>query len=217
MTLVDIVARVSAQKTAYSDLIVGVIGRSRLGRKWQISQCVDTSGTANKDLALILRVEVYEVLALDHTLAQVEGSGQTCLLIYGEECFECRVRHRLVDKQSQCCGDTDAVIRSECSAFGLNPAVIDIGLDSVVLEVKHLVRVLLADHIGVRLQHYGWAILVALGCSLANYDIADSIALILQVVFLGKLHEVFAYLLLFLRWAWHLRNLVEESPHQLWL
>ena len=213
VSLVDIVTRVTTQKTTYAHLVEGVVAWALLGHKRQVGQCVDTSRTTDKDLALILRVEVDEVLALHHTLAEVECSCEASLLVYRKECLECWMCYALVDEQSQGCCYSYTVVCSKSCAIGLHPFAIDDGLDSVVVEVEHLVRVLLAYHIGMGLKHDGRARLVACGCRLADDNIAYGITLVVEVVCLGKIDEELRNLLLLLRWARYSRDVIEDIPN----
>ena len=151
MPLVDIVARVAAQQTADGYLVVCISAWCRLGDKWQVGQCVNTSGTADKDLALILRVEIYEILTRNHPLAKAESTRQARLLIDREESLNRAVLQLLVDKHCQSRRNTYTVVGTECRAFGTHPAVLDVRADGILLEVELHVGILLAHHIHVSL------------------------------------------------------------------
>ena len=62
--------------------------------------------------------------------------------------FVCQDRHRR--------RYADTVVRTERRAVGRHPfaVILDIGLDSVFLKIKHLVAVLLRHHIHVALQDH---------------------------------------------------------------
>ena len=148
-TLVDVVARVATQQVAYLKAYEGVALGSLLGLILHSSNGIDTTCAADEELALILRVEVDEVLTSEHALAKAKGTCETCLLVHGEQRLDCGVLQSLVEQYCQRRSHTDTAVSAKRCALGIYPAILDEGADGVVLEVKLHIRALLAYHIHV--------------------------------------------------------------------
>ena len=105
-------------------------------------------------------------------------------------------------------GAANTVVCTESSALGCKPLAVNVGLDSICLEVDVNVYKLVAYHVHVALQTHHRSVLVALCGRLADDDVASLVYLVLKVALLGKLLKIINHLLLMLR---RTRNLVDFS------
>ena len=213
-TVVDVVTRVTTLQIRHVHTIIYIILRCHLRCVAERSDGVDTARATDEDLALVLRVEIDQILSREHTLAQLESTCKARLLINREESLDGTVLDRGVDHHCQCSRHTDTAVGTQRRTASTHPAlIIDICLNGVVLEVELHVRILLADHIHMCLQRHGRAVLVASRSGLAHHHVADCIALILNAVLLGKSHEPLYDLSLLLRGAGNLRNCIKLLPN----
>ena len=194
------------------DAEIGVVGRCRPGRVTERGEGVDAAGTADEQLALVLRIEVQKVFAREHPLPQSEGSGEPRLLIDGEECLQRPVLRRGVEQHGQCGGHADAAVGAERRSFGLHPPAVDARANGVAFEVEHDVRTLLADHVHVRLQDHARTVLVTRGGGLAHHDVTRGVLTVFDAVLLGERDEKFDDPALFLRRARNPRDGIELLP-----
>ena len=212
--LVDVVARVAAQQVRNVDPEEGVVLRRRLGRVAERGDGVDAARTADEDLAIVLRVEVDEVLAREHPLAQLESAGEARLLVHGEQRLQRTVLRLGVDQHGQRRGHADAAVGAQRRTLGTHPAVLDARADGVVLEVELHVGVLLAHHIHMGLEDHRGLRLVTRRGGLAHHHVANGVFPVFEPVLLGERHEVLDDLALALRGARHLGDGVEQLPHE---
>ena len=126
-----------------------------------LGEGVDTSGTTDEDLSVVLGVDIDKTLMLEHAVLEFHGSGESCLFIDSEQTFDSGMRKRLVRDSRQRHGDTDTVIGSERRAFGLEPLAVHVGPDRVVHEIMLDIAVLLAHHIHVRLEDDAFVVLIS--------------------------------------------------------
>lgn len=211
-SLVDVVARVSALQVGDADAEEAVVGRGRNGRIAERGQRVDAAGAADEQLALVLGVEVDQVGAREHSLAQSESTREAGLLIDREERLEGSVLDRRVEQRGQRGGHADAAVGAERRALGLDPLPVDAGTDGVVLEVELHVGVLLADHVHVRLEDDRRTVLEARGGGFAHDDVARRILAVFDAVALGERHQEVDDPALLLRGARNLRDGIELFP-----
>ena len=132
---------------------------------------VDTTGTADEDLTVILGVEVDESFALQHTVLQFHRSCKTGLFIHRKEALDSGVRQFLVRDRRQSHCDTDTVVCTEGRALRFQPIAIDIGLDRVLEEIVLHVSVFLRHHIHVRLKDHALMVLIAGGSRHTHDDV----------------------------------------------
>ena len=203
--LVDVVARVAARQALdaqrHEEL---ALGRGLLlvvegGRR------AATSGTGYEDFALVLRVEVDEVLARHEVVLHALGTRQARLLVAREHALQRTVLQALVGQYGHLHGHADAVVGAQRGATGLHPVAVDVGLDGVAVEVELTVGILLTHHIHVALQNDAGAPFHALGGGLADDDVTRLVATGLQPQSLTVAEQEVNHLFLTLRGA---RNLI---------
>ena len=212
--LVDVVPRVAAQQVRNVHPEKGVVLRRRLHRAVERRDRVDAPRATDEQFALVLRIEVDEVFAREHPLAQFEGPRQARLLVHREERFQRPVLHRRVQQHGQSRRHPDAAVRTQRRPLGLHPLAVDPRADRVVLEVELHVRVLLAHHVHVRLQDHRRAVLVTRRRRLAHHHVPDGVLLVFDVVPPGEIDQKFDDPALLLRGAGNLRDRIELLPHQ---
>ena len=202
----------SALQVGDADAEEAVVGRGRNGRIAERGQRVDAAGAADEQFALVLGVEVDQVGAREHSLAQSEGTREAGLLIDREERLEGSVLDRRVEQRGQRGGHADAAVGAERRALGLDPLPVDAGADGVVLEVELHVGVLLADHVHVRLEDDRRTVLEARGGGFAHDDVARRVLAVFDAVALGERHQEVDDPALLLRGARDLRDGIELFP-----
>ena len=212
-SLVDVVARVPALQVGNVDAEEGVVLRRLFHRIPERGDGVDAAGTADEDLALVLRVEVDEVFAREHLLAQFESPRKAGLLVDRKERLDGPVLHRGVDHDGQRGGHADTAVGAQRRTFGPDPPAVDVRADRVVVEIELHVGVLLADHVHVGLEDNRRAILEARRGGFAHHHVADGILLILDVVLPGEIDQEFDDLALLLRGARNPCDGIELLPH----
>ena len=212
--LVDVVARVPTLQIRNVNAEEGVILRRRLHRAVERGDGVDAARTADEDLALILRIEIEEVFAREHPLAQFERAREARLLIDGEQRFERPVLHRFVEQHGQRSGHADTAVGTQRRALGPDPPAVDARADGIVVEIELHVGILLADHVHMRLEDHRRASFEARRRGLAHHDIADGILFILDIVFFGETDQKVDDLALLFRRTRNARDGVELLPHE---
>ena len=136
---------------------------------------IDTAGAAYVELALTLAVEVQQVLAFQPSGFQIISAVHACLFIYREERLQRRMDSVFVCQDRHRRRYADTVVRTQRRTVGGHPfaVILDIRLDSVFLEIKHLVAVLLRHHIHVALQDHTRMTLHACRRRLADQHVTD--------------------------------------------
>ena len=211
--LLDVVARMAAGQPLDVDTeIFEPVGRRRHHRA-EFGHGIHAAGAADKEFALVLRIEVDEVLPRQHPLAQPERSRQAGLFVDGEERFERRMRDGRGGQHRQCGSHADPVVGAERRPLGTHPPVVDAGADRVVLEVERHVRIFLTDHIHMRLENHRRTPFVTGRRRFADHDVARLVAPVLQSVLLRPAYQVVAYLLFLLRGPRYARDRLEFRPH----
>ena len=109
---------------------------------------------------------------------------------------------------------SDAVVGAERCPVGRYPVSVDVGLDTVLLEVELLVGVLLRHHVKVSLQDDRLAVLHPRSGRFADDDVGAGVHGVVQVVSLGEVDDVLPYLLLVVRGARNGAYLREPRPQQ---
>ena len=122
-----------------------------------------------------------------------------------------------IDQYGQRRGHADAAVRAEGRPFGPDPFAVDAGADGVVFEIELHVGIFLAHHVHVRLQNDGRMCFESGGGGLAHHDVTDGVFLVFEAVLLGESDEVFDDASLFFRRTGHLRNGIEQLPHEAWI
>lgn len=94
--------------------------------------------------------------------------------------------HRLVEHHGQRGGHADTAVGAQRRTFGPDPLAVDTRADGIVVEVELHIGVLFADHVHVRLEDHGCALLHARRGGLAHHDVADGVLFIFDMVLLAK-------------------------------
>ena len=215
ITLVNIIARVSAMQFVNPYSKEEIPRRNRLGLIIKLNAGIDSAGTTYEYLALILRVQIDEHLAVHHAGLKVLGTGQAGLLGYRKEAL-----HRTVfnlravqDCQSHCY--THAVIGTKRSAAGLEPTVLYVCLNRLGHEIVVQSGILLTNHILMRLQYYRLAALISGAGRLAYQHVTHIILLCCKPARCGKLKQVLSHFLLTARRTRNPAYLQEKVHHSL--
>ena len=165
------------------------------------SDCAAAAGAGDEDLALVLRVEVDEVVACHESGLHADGTRELRLLIACEDTLDGSVLNVVGGEDGELDGIAYTVVGTECRPLGVQPVAVDIGLDGVLGEVEVYIHELVADHVHVALQNCRGTVLKTLRGGLADKHVAGFVDFRLQTVTLAKVLEIFNHLLLMLRWA----------------
>ena len=117
--------------------------------------------------------------------------------------------HRLVEHHGQRGGHADTAVGAQRRTFGPDPLAVDTRADGIVVEVELHIGVLFADHVHVRLEDHGCALLHARRGGLAHHDVADGVLFIFDMVLFGEIDQKindFALLLRRTRHTWMASN-----------
>ena len=175
-----------------------VAGRSVLSGEVECGFGAAAASAAYEDLALVLAVEVDEVLAAHEVALHAYGTRELGLLVAGKHALDGPVLDVVAGQDGQLYGVAYAVVGTQRGALGTQPVAVDVGLDGVVVEVEVNVDELVAHHVHVALQHHGGAVFVALGGRLLDEHVASLVDHCLKAVALAEVLEIFNHFLLVL-------------------
>ena len=130
--------------------------------------CGLTAGTAHEYLPFVFTVKIDKQFAGHEAGLQAMCTGQSGLLVTGEQTFYGAMLNVIRVKDGQLDGITDAVVSTQSGAFGFQPVTVDIGLYGICVEVEIEVYKLFAHHIHVALENHRFAVLVSRSSRLAN-------------------------------------------------
>ena len=211
MPLVDVIAAVSAQEIVDGYLKEEVIlGHCHLFI-FKGSVGAHTSGTADKDFALVFRVEVEQDVAIHEAALHGIGSSEASLLIHRKHTLYRTVLDAIVGEHSKSRSYTDAIVGTQGSAIGLEPFTVNDEADGVVHKIVVNTLVAFAHHIHVRLQDDGLAVLHARSSRFGDDYIAGLIDLSSESARLTKSLQVGSHLLFMFRWAGNATNLLKVA------
>ena len=171
------------------DFEVGAILGSSLGLVVELEDAHQTTGATHGDDAVLLLVEVEQVVTHEHVGLDVAGTGQTGLLVNGGESLQRAALQRRLDNGSQSDSQAHTVVGTQRGVVGTYPFAVDDGLDGVGVKVVGRAGTFLGDHIHVTLQHDTLALLVAGSRGPEDGHVAGLVDFVLQIVFLGEVHE----------------------------
>ena len=192
-------------------------GRLPSGKRETITAFrTDTACTADENLTFVLGVEIDEVFSPHETRLHPFGTGETGLLVAGEDTFYRTMLDVLRKQQCHFHSYTNTVVSTQCSSLGLHPLAVDIGLYGILLEIEIHILVLLANHIHMALEYHGLAVLITWCCSLSDDDVSGFVNLSLQSEAFAELAEKGYHLLFALRRAGYLIHLCKAVEHCLW-
>jgi len=133
---------------------------------------VHATGAADKELAIVFRVEIDEGTAFKKTGFQAKSTGESRFFINREQALNRTVFQCGIGQYSQLSGHTDAVVGPKGGTVGLEPFTINDGLDGICLEIVDSIGVLFADHIHMGLQNNGRRCLFVRAGRLADEHVA---------------------------------------------
>ena len=212
---VDIVTGVTARQALHAKADEELALRRGLLLVVEGGRSATTAGTGDKDFALVLRVEVDEVLARHEVVLHALGTGQAGLLVAGEDALQRTMLQTVVGQNGHLHGHANAIVGSQGGTLGPHPFAIDVGLDGIAVEVELAVGILLAHHIHVALQDDGGLALHPRRSGFAYDDIAHLVATSLQAQLLPILEQEVYHPFLALGGARHLVHLCKALKHTL--
>ncbi len=172
----DVDAAVPAAQAVHLDANARAAGGGGRPRRPECGDGVDPAGTADRQPAFPLAVEVHEIAAGEHARGKRIGALEPGLFVDGHQHFERPVREVARSERRQRRGDADAVVGAERRARRAQQVAVTPRHDGVALEVVGGALVLLAHHVDVRLQHHADRRLATGGRALADHDVADAVA-----------------------------------------
>ena len=102
---------------------------------------VDTTGAADKDLGIVLRVKIEQYIAGNHAVAEIVGTRKASFLIDGKKSLKGTVYKAVVDKRGKRAGHARYRCQlQEFVPFGTEPFAVDNCLDRGVVKVKTTCR-----------------------------------------------------------------------------
>ena len=211
--LVDVVARVAAYESLQLATQEELAGAGSLALDGELSLRVAATGTRHEDLALVLRVQVDEVVARHEVGLHALGTRQSRLLVACEHALYGAVGHVTAVEQGQLYSAANTVVGSQRRPLGGQPLAVDIGADGVAVEVELHVHQLVAHHVHVALQNHRLAVLHARCGRFAYDDVARLVHLRVQSTALAPRPQILNHLLLALRWAGNFVNLRKLFEH----
>ena len=173
-----------------------------------------TTGTADEDLTLILRVEVDEEVAGHETSLHPKGTRQSCLLVTGEDTLDRTMLDVVAVKDGKFHSHTDTIVGTQGRPLGTHPLPVNIGSDTLLVKIYRQLWQTVAHHIHVTLEDNRLTVLIARGGSFADDNVAHLVDNSLQTMALTKVLQVLNHLLFTLRRAWNfvnLRKLFEDN------
>ena len=194
------------------DELIAVGHRRRSEGKHSVSAHAACATHAN--FAVFLAIEVEQNVAVDHALAKVVGAGHSHFFVDGEQGLDRTGNDAVVDHSSEAGSHADTIVGAESCAISAHPFAIDNGFDRVVEEVVVYAIVSHAHHVHVTLKNDARSVFATRSSRAEHSDVARSVLLIFNIVFLGKVHQEFYYLSFVLRWARDLGQLVENLPYE---
>ena len=184
--LIDVVARVTALQTLDGSLEEEVAGRSLFALEGELGACGLATGARDEDLTLVLRVEVYEHVALHKSCLHAHCTSKAGLLVACEHTLQWTVLDVVAVEDGKLDGTSDAVVSTESGALSSEPLTVYVSLDRVLEEVDVYVYELVAHHVHVALENKRRRILVTLSGGLADDDVTGLVGYGLKSVFLTK-------------------------------
>ena len=148
-SLVYIVTRMSAEHIGRIETVIQIFRRCLLAFTTQRRNGIHTAGTSDKDLSLVLRVEIDQILAADHALTQIEGSRKARLFIHRKQGLQRPVFRRGIEQQRQRRRHTYAAVGTQSRPLGTHPAILNTRANRIAVEIELHVAALLAHHIHV--------------------------------------------------------------------
>ncbi len=129
------------------------------------------SGTADKHLPLVLRIEIDKSLACKEAVFHILGSVHTGLLGDGKNALK-KSHRQIAFQKGETSGDAYAVICTQRGILGNEPAVLYLITDGVFEEVVLHPGILLTHHILMRLKNESRNVLLSFARRTGYADIA---------------------------------------------
>ena len=136
---------------------------------------VHAARAADAERALLLAIEVEEVLGAEQPAGELGSAGEAAFLVDGEDELERAVGDVVALHDGQRRGHAHAVVGAQGGAVGLQPVAVADQPDGVGIEVVGRALVLLADHVQVALQGGRDGAFAAGAGGLADHDVAGAV------------------------------------------
>ena len=149
--LIYVITWMSAVKTFQRGLHKEIICWCFLTFELVSNSCIDTSCTRNKYLSLVFWIEIDKIFTCHEAWFHTKSSCQTCFFITCEHTFYRTMFYIIAIKNSQFNRTTDTIVCTKCSSFRTQPLAIDVGLDSICVEIKVYIHQLITYHVHVTL------------------------------------------------------------------
>ena len=214
--LVDVVAGVTAYKSFYLSTQEEIACGNLSALEAELGGSVATTGTADKDFAFVLRVQIDEIVARHKAGLHALGTSQSGLFVAGEDALNRTMLNVAAVQHGQFHGTAYAVVGAQRGALSRQPLAVNIGLDGVVVEINLIVHQFVTHHVHVALQNHRLAVLHAFGGRFTDDDVARLVDLGRQSATLAPLFQVGYHLLFTLRRAWNLVNLRKLLEDYCW-
>src|SRR6516164_7265141 len=113
---------------------------------------VHAAGATDAEIADRFRIEVQEILGLEHAGGELGSAGEAGFFVDRKYKFQRAVGDIGAFHHRQSGGDADTVVSAESGTVGLQPVAIADHLDGISFEIVSSVFVLLTDHVEVALE-----------------------------------------------------------------
>ena len=167
------------------------------------------SGSTGGDGVVVFRVEVNHSAARHKIGRNVGGSCHTVFLVGGDKQFKRTVLQRRALHHGKRHAKSHAVVGTQRSAACLHPTIFNICLYSIVQGVEGLALFGHTDHIHVGMQHGDGSVGKPWCTGFTDEHAVMCIALVIQLVLLGKLAKPVGHTFFMPRRSGHLVQLME--------
>jgi len=188
------------------------LGLSAFERQGEMG--VGAAGAADGKVAEFFAVEIEQDAAMQEVRGQGAGAVETAFFIDGKDRFEGTVFQLVILEYSQGGGKTDAVVRTERRAVGVEPFAVEKQGDGILVKIVLRGGVFLVDHIEMTLEDDAGGFFVAGGGFFVDDHIALFVADPLQAEILGHLEDIVAGGLFVAGAARDLADFVEIFPQR---
>ena len=179
-------------------------------------RCAATACTADKEFALVLRIEIYQHITRHETRLHTLCTRQACFLVACENALQGAMAEGAVGKNCHFHSTTYTIISAESGSTSTHPLAIDVCLNGILEEVEVNIVVLFADHIHVTLQNNSWAVFHARTSWFADKNITRFIYKGLKALFHAKLAKEFYHFFFVFGRTWNSVDACEHVEHAGW-
>ena len=180
----------------------------------ELGGSVATTGTADKDFAFVLRVQIDEIVARHKAGLHALGTRKPGLFIAGEHTLQRAMLDVIAVEDGQFDGTAYTVVSTQGGALCSQPLAVDIGADGISVEVELHIYELVAYHVHVALQDDGLPVFHARRSSLADNHVTRFVDFGVEIAALTPVLKILNHLLFALRRTRNfvnLRKLFEDN------